>query len=218
MKHRAGNVSKFILNWTQTINSLEGIQLELGILSLGTTIKARRINFLHYLLSTGDWTEQVKIDLADFHILPNLNEIKKKSKNCFKKMVKIKAKEYELSTLLKRKQTHTKMSNLSYSKLEMQEYLKLVNVNASMAKTLFRYRVRMADYGENFRAGSQMSTCPLCGLHLDSQSMAYENCPVVKSKVDTVGSYTDIFGKYISVKVVKTLQNIDQLREKHKEI
>ena len=138
---------------------------------MGTTINARWINFLHYLLSTGenemihkvfiqqwndpiklDWTEQVKIDLADFHILPNLKEIKKKSKNCFKKMVKIKAKEYELSTLLKRKQTHTKMSNLSYSKLEMQEYLKLDNFDASTAKTLFRYRLRMADYGENFRA------------------------------------------------------------------
>ena len=100
----------------------------------------------------------------------------------------------------------------------MQEYLKLVNVNASMAKTLFRYRVRMADYGENFRAWSEMSTCPLCGLHLDSQSMAYENCPVVKSEVDTEGSYTDIFGKFIPSKVVKAIINIDQLRTKHKEI
>ena len=112
----------------------------------------------------------------------------------------------------------TSYEYLSYSKLEMQEYLKLETVNASMAKTLFRYRVRMADYGENFRAGKEISTWPLCSLHLDSQSMAYENCPVVKSEVDIVGSYIDIFGKYISVKVVKTLQNIDQLREKQKEI
>ena len=37
-------------------------------------------------------------------------------------------------------------------------------------------------------------------------------------EVDTIGTYTDIFGQHISVKVVKTLQNIDQLREKHKEI
>ena len=63
-----------------------------------------------------------------------------------------------------------------------------------------------------------MSTCPLCGLHLDSQSMAYENCSVVKSEVDTEGSYTDIFGKFIPSKVVKAIINIDQLRTKHNEI
>ena len=39
---------------TPVSTPLEGIQLELGILSVGTTIKARRINFLHYLLSTGE--------------------------------------------------------------------------------------------------------------------------------------------------------------------
>ena len=32
----------------------EGMQLELGILSINTVIKARRINFLHYLLNTSE--------------------------------------------------------------------------------------------------------------------------------------------------------------------
>ena len=38
-----------------------------------------------------DWTEQVKIDLQDFNIQPNLEEIKGKSKHSFKRIVKIKA-------------------------------------------------------------------------------------------------------------------------------
>ena len=65
----------------------EGMQLELGILSINTVIKARRINFLHYLLNTSenemlskvfrsqldqpvqfDWSEQVKADIIDFKI------------------------------------------------------------------------------------------------------------------------------------------------------
>ena len=73
------------------------LYLELGILRIGTMIKARRINFLHYLLNRketemlyqifsvqwnqptkNDWTNLVKQDLQDFKIEMNLSNIKKK--------------------------------------------------------------------------------------------------------------------------------------------
>ena len=214
---------------------LEGIQLELGVLSIGTIIKACCINFLHYLLTLSendmlrkvfmqqwsvpvklDWTEQVKIDLQDFNIRPNLEEIKGKSKNSFKRIVKIKAREFELSQLLKKKQKHSKMASLNYGKLEMQEYLKLNNINSSMAKILFKYRTRMANYGENFRAGNGLTVCPMCSLHLDSQVMAYNNCPVIKREVTISGNYNDIFKKTIPNEVVKTLYHIELVREENK--
>ena len=63
----------------------EAYYLELGILSIETTIKKRRLNFFHYLLNrkedemlysffltqfynptTVDWTEQAKLDFSDF--------------------------------------------------------------------------------------------------------------------------------------------------------
>ena len=73
----------------------ESMYLELGILRVGTIIKARRINFLHYLLNRSvtemisqifcvqwnhpvknDWSNFVKQDLSDFKIETNLSEIK----------------------------------------------------------------------------------------------------------------------------------------------
>ena len=114
---------------------IEGIQLELGVFSIGTIIKARRIIFLHYLLTTGenemmskvfwaqwknpaknDWTEQVKDDLNLFKIEPDLKQLAGKSQNVFKKFVKVKAAEYEFRRLMNIKQKHSKMDNLNYSK------------------------------------------------------------------------------------------------------
>ena len=89
---------------------LEGVQLEFGVLSIGTIIKARRINFLHYLLQTQenemlskffqgqlnqpvkqDWTEQVGKDLKDFKIELTHEEIKSETADKFKLFVKRKS-------------------------------------------------------------------------------------------------------------------------------
>ena len=40
-----------------------------------------------------DWTEQKREDFSEFRIEPNLDLLKKKSRNAFKKFVKIKASE-----------------------------------------------------------------------------------------------------------------------------
>ena len=63
-----------------------------------------------------DWTEQVREDLSEFRIKPNLDSLKNKSSNAFKKFVKIKASEYEFRKLMELKQTHSKMDSLSYSR------------------------------------------------------------------------------------------------------
>ena len=62
----------------------------------------------------GDWTEQVKKDLADFNLPSAFSSIEGKSKENFKKLVKIKAKEYALRKLLESKMKHSKMNNLTY--------------------------------------------------------------------------------------------------------
>ena len=211
---------------------VEGIQLELGVLSINTIIKARRINYLHNLLKSGenemivkfflaqwyqpvklDWTEQVKQDLSDFKINLSFEEMKAKSKMAFKKYVKTKALEYEFSRLMGVKQSHSKMDNLSYSKLEIQEYFKLENMSTNGAKTLFQYRTRMAKYGENFRGPDGPIICPLCGGHLDNQVMGFDNCKVLRDNINMEGRYQDIFTKYIPAKLVNTLLNIDKFRE-----
>ena len=81
------------------------------------------------------------------------------------------------SRLMLLMQTHSKMSDLNYSKLEIPEYLKLEQINTintQGAQTLFKYRVRMANFSENFRGKNGPSACPLCGNHLDNQKMQNE--------------------------------------------
>ena len=80
----------------------EALYLELGLLNIGAIIKARRLNYLHYLVSRNpsemlykffitqwkqgskdDWTEQVKNDLADVGLPEDLELIKSKSNYSF---------------------------------------------------------------------------------------------------------------------------------------
>ena len=105
---------------------------------IGTILKYKRINFLHYILSTdnekslykfletqwkfpdkGDWTETVKQDLKDFNIeiesdCQNLKNIPKEK---FKKFVKNRAKEYEMRYHSVVKNKLSKIQNLQYKKL-----------------------------------------------------------------------------------------------------
>ena len=73
----------------------EAMYLELGILPIGVMIKARRINYFHYLLTRdesemlsqffytqwkmpckGDWTESVRVNLEEFGIPCELEILK----------------------------------------------------------------------------------------------------------------------------------------------
>ena len=71
--------------------------------------------------SKGDWSEQLKEDMKDFEIPINFDEIKSKSKEAFKSMVQIKAKEYALKILTEKQAIHSKMESLHYSELKMKE-------------------------------------------------------------------------------------------------
>ena len=92
----------------------ESLYLELGITDIETTIKARRLTFLHYLCTRDqsemlfkflsvqwkyptnkqNWTEHVKGDLENFEIPIDLELIKSKSEFSFKSLVKKNSKVY----------------------------------------------------------------------------------------------------------------------------
>ena len=144
----------------------EAFYLELGIIPIGVIIKARRVNYLHYILTReesemlytffitqwhnetpGDWTQQIKIDLEDLQIPCDFEFIKSKSDYSFKAMVKIKAKEYAINILTDRQRKHSKMSNLHYTDLKIQDYFKIEGINIKQVQNLFKWRVRMAPMG-----------------------------------------------------------------------
>ena len=148
--------------------------LESGCIRIGTMIKARRVNFLHYLVNLDesemlykffisqwdqgtelDWTEQVRLDLKDLNLPISLKFIKSKSKFSFKRMVKENMKNYEFKKLMDEKSSKSKMKSLYYTELKMQDYLKLTTMTKSQAIVVFKFRLRMSPFGENFRAGQQ---------------------------------------------------------------
>ena len=192
----------------------ESLYLELGCLNIETILKARRINYLHYLTtrketemvykfflvqwkypSRNDWTEQVKIDLEDFGLKPDLDYIKTKSKEGFKTIVKNKAKEYAFMKFVTKKENHSKLRELFYSELKTQEYLKNKNLSANQAQTVFSYRTRMSAYSENFRGTNGHSPCPLCLGHMDSQAASFQ-CPEIAQNVQM---FTQYGNKYLKL-------------------
>ena len=120
----------------------EAGHLELGLVPVRFIVKERRVNYLHYLATSekdkllykffmtqwtnpckSDWTEKVKVDLADLNIRQDLAFISSFSKLSFKNLVKQRIKEYSLDVLNERKYRHTKMDDVLYTELKIQDYL-----------------------------------------------------------------------------------------------
>ena len=128
------------------------------------------------------------------------------------KSVKKKATEYGLYRYLEKKNGHSKLDNLFYSGLSTQEYLTNSDLTAKQAQLIFKYRVRMASYSEDFRGYSGHTPCPLCLAHLDSQAMCM-TCPVIRENVTIEGTYSQIFTNKITKELVKTVEAVDRYRE-----
>ena len=167
----------------------------------------------------GDWSEEVKKDLTDFGIPQDLQFIRSKSKLVFNKLVKNKARQFELNRLveLKNSRNSSKMKDLYYIELKMQEYLELKDMSASQAKALFKFRTRMAPFGENFRGGEKTVLCPLCKKHPDSQEESF-SCVQVNRLVTVRGSYKEIFRTKFSPELVQTVYNIYNFREEYRKL
>ena len=210
-----------------------GLYLESGSLRIGTLVKARRINYLHYLLkqpksdmlakffyaqwshsSKLDWTEQLKVDLFDFDLPRDLETLEKQSVNSFKNLIKKKAKEYEYRCLMRMKteKSKVKMKNLEYEKLQLQPYLN--ELDSNLASCVLRFRLRMAPFSENFKGQGPLKLCPLCGFHLDTQAMSFQ-CSEIRKKVKISIKYETIFKPEVPLETAKILQEILKIRENH---
>ena len=159
-----------------------------------------------------DWTNKVKQNLEEFGLSLSLEEIKSKSVNTFKRMVKTRAKEYTLNFLLNKKENHKKMDGLSYSDIKLQTYLKDPNISVAEAKNLYRFRTRSAKFKENMKNGYQSITCPFCFVHPDTQVHSMQ-CDDIKTKITIKGIYEDIFKQNISKDISETLLKITELRK-----
>ena len=210
----------------------EAYYLELGVLPIGAILKGRRANYLHNILqrekqsmlysffitqwlnpTRGDWTTQVKQDLEDLSIPCSFDFIRSKSTLAFKNLVKCKVEEYAFKILKRKQATHSKMENIYYPSLKMQPYFTSTELKSSDKKTIFKYRVRMERFGENFRGGAGPVPCPLCHLHLDNQEMSFQ-CTEIKKEIEIKGSISDVYKESIQSETIQTLIKISELRKR----
>ena len=168
----------------------ESLYLELGILPITYIIKSRRLNFLHYILNRpdndllkkffniqnkyrvkNDWILTIQEDLELLGFPVNFEKIRTIKKNQFKKSIKEKVKMLAFQYLIKLKDEHTKMSNLSYDSLKIQSYFTSSKVSAKQAKSIFKFRTNMANVKENFHFmyNETNLSCPDCHQILDTQ-------------------------------------------------
>ena len=214
----------------------ESYYLELGILPISAVIKQRRIQYLHHLATRnknemlsqffmtqwrnptrGDWTHTVKENIEEFGIPADFEYLVSKSKDSFKKIVKGKAREFAFEDLLEKKEKHSKMEYLNYTELKIQPYLSLDGVVIEQVRNIFKFRTRMSPFRENFRCSNEISECPLCSSHLDSQYLCF-TCPAIREKFEVNCDMDDIYSEDITKEMAETVTKIVQLRENFKEV
>ena len=157
----------------------------------------------------GDWVLQCNQDLIDFNLPNQLDYFKGKSKDTFKAAINKKAKEYALDKFNDIKMSHSKMENLFYYEMKLQEYLKLSELSVDESKVIILWRLRMAKFARNY--GQKNQLCPLCSEHEDTQENSFQ-CKVVKKVVEISVNYKDLF-RNPSRKMAKVLKKIMLLRE-----
>ena len=108
---------------------------------------------------------------------------------------------------------HTKMSAHYYSELKPQKYLTMKNAKINHIRNIFRFRTRMANFGDNFRNKNSPIMCPLCHNHYDSQSLSFQ-CEFYKEKVHIRCDMKDIDAIDITLETAITITEMMRLREK----
>ena len=146
------------------------MMLELGLYPLRYTIKMRRLGYLHHLLTSdndslarqvfvqqmkdpvkGDWTTTVQSDLKELKINMSFIDISSMSKNMFKNVVKNACKQSAFCYLLEQTAKLSKGSEITYTKLETQNYLKPgYNLTVCEMRNIFMIRLRNLNLKCNF--------------------------------------------------------------------
>ena len=210
---------------------LEFLYLEAGANPIRFIISTRRMTYLQTILKRSDEEltkriyNQQKVDPSpgDFYLLVkddfkmikqemNENEIKAISKLSHKNNIKKKVRQSAFEYLTALKQTHSKVKDISYKKLETQTYMMSVLFNNDEVNTLHALRSRSIDCKFNFKQKylNQSILCPLCEKHIDDQKQML-NCEEISKRlqlnevVDGSVLYEDIFEDVAKQKVITSL-------------
>ena len=135
------------------------------------------------------------------------------SSETFKRLVKVKARELAHGILVQKQAQHSKMDAHIYPELKPQKYLSLKGARIEQIRNIFRFRTKMANFGDNFRNNRASLVCPLCKKHYDSQALSFQ-CEYYRDKLEITCNMSDIYCDEISLETARTITDLMNLRAK----
>ena len=93
---------------------------------------------------------------------------------------------------MENKKRYSKLKDLTYSAFQLQSYLKDGKTSVEEKINAFKFRTKMALFGQNFRGNRECVMCPLCKIHVDSQDLVSE-CPILKTKITMKNKIKEIY-------------------------
>ena len=240
-EQKLSDVDEFLLRSILGVPSKtpkEALFLETGCVPIKFILKQRRLMYLHHILkrpqselirkvyeaqksepSKGDWYETVTENLIELNVNKSDEQISQMSKYKFRKLLKKMIHNSAFDYLMRKKQSHSKMSDIEYNKLEMQRYLKSDSGLSDAEKQfLVKFRLRMASLRKNFQNQYQDKKCQLCSTEDEDQIHLFRCTKLLESCVDLANNieieFEDIFGSLSKQKkAVMLLMKIWDKRE-----
>ena len=184
---------------------IELLYLETGTIPVDYVIKSRRVNYLHTILrrdkseliarvynvqkekpSKGDWSSIIKSDMETIGLKMSENEIAEIGQTKFKTIVKKLVRNAAFKHLQEKKEKHTKIRNIEYKELKLQNYYESRLFTAEEASILFNLRGQCLN-GVKMCAKNNFQNDLLCKLGCqveDTLSHVFE-CPKLKSDISS---------------------------------
>ena len=168
-----------------------------------------------------DFVQTCQKYLETLNIDMSFEQIRNMSEYGFKKYVKTQTKEAAFKHLMELKNKpgkHTKMVNLNYSELCIQEYLLDGNSNTEISKLIFKARGRNLNIKEHKRWKYEDTLCVGCNEKNESENELL-SCPGFSETNEIIYEeiiYSLVFGNKVSemVKVAKEIRKMLKVREK----
>ena len=115
---------------------------------------------------------------------------------------------------MEEKDTKSKLDNLEYKELKLQNYLKATNLYYKKKSLLFNLRTHMINVSKNY---GKISLCPLCLKGVDNQQhlMLCEKLSV-EQKSQTQIQYDDIFSNNAKKNAIIAEQAFEKVRIRKK--